>query len=120
MAQTARRLHDGAVPSWGSFSYAFGPLVAVALIGLFVVILRWAFARGTSVVAAPPTPGAESEYGLLVPVATPATYIEGEILRRQLESGGVKATLATTVDGPRILVWPKDESAARRVLTSGR
>jgi len=120
VARNPGRLHHGPVPSWGSFSYAFGPLVAVALIGLFVVILRWAFARGSSVVAAPPKPGAETEYGLLVPVAAPGTYIEGEMLRRQLEDGGVRATLATTVDGPRLLVWPKDESTARRVLTSGR
>jgi len=27
----------GIVPSWGSFSYAFGPLVAFALIAAFVV-----------------------------------------------------------------------------------
>ena len=108
------------MPSWGSFSYAFGPLVAVGLIGLFVVILRWAFARGSSVVAAPPTPGQEREYGLLVPVAAPPTYIEGEMLRRRLEDGGVRATLTTTLDGPRLLVWPQDEPRARSVLATGR
>jgi hypothetical protein len=108
------------MPAWGSFSYAFGPLVAIGLIGLFVVILRWAFSRGTSVVAAPPRPGTDAEYGLLVPVAAPPTYIEGEVLRRRLEERGVRANLATTLDGPRLLVWPQDEGRARELLASGR
>ena len=104
------------MPSWGSFSYAFGPLMAAGLIGLFVVILRWAFSRGSSVVAAAPTPGTADEYGLLVPVATPGTYIEGEMLRRGLEDAGIRATLTTTLDGPRVLVWPRDEARAREAL----
>lgn len=108
------------VPSWGSFSYAFGPLVAVAIVGVFALILRWAFRRGSSVVAAPPSPGTDTEYGLLVPVASPPTYIEGEILRRRLEEGGIRANLASTLDGPRVLVWPADAEIARAFLASGR
>lgn len=108
------------MPSWGSFSYAFGPLVAVGLIGLFVVILRWAFSRGSSVVAAAPTPGTADEYGLLVPVATPGTYIEGEMLRRGLEDAGIRATLTTTLDGPRVMVWPQDEDRAKELLARRR
>lgn len=108
------------MPSWGSFSYAFGPLVAIGLIGLFVLILRWAFGRGSSVVAAAPMPGADHEYGLLVPIASPPTYIEGEVMRRRLEAGGVRANLATTTDGPRVMVWPSDEERARALLASGR
>lgn len=108
------------MPSWGSFSYAFGPLVAAGLIGLFVVILRWAFSRGSSVVAPAPTPGSVDEYGLLVPVASPGSYIEGEVLRRTLEDAGVKATLTQTLDGPRVMVWPKDEARARELLARRR
>jgi hypothetical protein len=108
------------VPAWNSFSFAFGPIVAVALIGVFAVILRWAFGRGSSVVAAAPRPGTVEDYGLLVPVASPATYIEGEVLRRRLEDSGVRANLATTLDGPRVMVWPADEARARSVLATGR
>ena len=108
------------MPSWNSFSFAYGPFVAVVLIGVFVLILRWAFRRGSSVVAAPPRSGTVQEYGLLVAVASPATYVEGEILRRRLEDRGVRANLASTLDGPRVMVWPADESRARDVLTSGR
>jgi len=90
------------------------------VLGIFVVILRWAFSRGGSLVAAAPRPGTSDEYGLLVPVAAPSTYIEGEVLRRRLEEAGVRATLATTLDGPRVMVWPADEGRAREMLASGR
>jgi hypothetical protein len=105
------------VPSWGSFSFAFGPLVALVLVGVFALILRWAFRRGSSVVAAPAKPGTSDEYGLLIPVSVPPTYIEGEITRRRLEEAGIRATLTTTLDGPRIMVWPEDETRARALLS---
>ena len=108
------------MPSWNSFSFAYGPILAIVLVGVFALILRWAFRRGSSVVAAPPRPGTAREYGLLVAVASPATYVDGEILRRRLEDRGVRANLATTLDGPRVMVWPADEARAREVLTSGR
>ncbi len=106
--------------SWGSFSYAFGPLVAVGLIAVFVFILRWAFGRRTSVVAPPPQKGAPHEYGMLLPIASPGSYAEGEIQRRSLESAGIRATLTTTLDGPRVLVWPADEERARAHLARRR
>lgn len=105
------------MPEWNSFSYAFGPLVAVCAIGVLVLILRWSARRGSSVVAAPPRAGSASDYGLLVPIASPATYIEGEVLRRQLEHNGVRANLARTLDGPRVMVWPADAERARSLLS---
>lgn len=108
------------MPSWNSFSFAYGPFIAVLLVGVFAVILRWAFRRGSSVVAAPPRAGSVQEYGLLVAVASPATYAEGEILRLRLEERGVRANLASTLDGPRVMVWPADEARARALLTPGR
>lgn len=100
-----------------SFSYAIGPIMAFAGLGVLILLLRWTFRRGTSVVAAPPRPGDTSDYGLLTPVATPPNYVEGEILRRQLEDAGIRATLAQTLDGPRVLVWPADAERARRQLS---
>ncbi len=104
-------------PVGNSYSYIVGPLIAFAGLGILVLLLRWAFSRGGSVVAAPARPGTPQEYGLLIPVASPATYIEGEILRRNLEDAQIKATLAQTVDGPRVMVWPQDEKAARALIT---
>lgn len=105
------------MPGWNSFSYVFGPLVAAGLITFFVFFLRWAFRRGASVVAAPARPGHTEEYGMLTPVASPGTYVEGEMIRRRLEDAGIRCNLAQTLDGPRVMVWPADEERARAVIS---
>lgn len=102
-----------------SLSFVAGPLFALACLALLIVILRWAFRRGASVVAPPSRPGSSDDYGLLVPIARPATYVEGEIVRRRLEDRGIRANLAHTLDGPRIMVWPADEGRAREALRQG-
>lgn len=102
-----------------SYSYAVGPIMAFLFLGIMILLLRWAFRRGVSVVAAPPRPGQANDYGLLVPIATPPNYVEGEIIRRSLEDAGIRATLAQTLDGPRVMVWPGDESRARARLNAG-
>jgi hypothetical protein len=101
-----------------SYSYAIGPIMAFVFLGIMILLLRWAFRRGVSVVAAPPRPGQADDYGLLVPVATPPSYVEGEMIRRSLEDAGIKATLAQTLDGPRVMVWPGDEGRARARLSA--
>lgn len=103
-------------PVGTSYSYAVGPLMAFVFLGVLILLLRWAFRRGGSVVAAPPRQGPSDDYGLLVPVATPPSYVEGEMIRRSLEDAGIKATLAQTLDGPRVMVWPGDEARARALL----
>lgn len=104
------------MPSWSAYSYAFGPLIAFLGLGTLVLVLRWAYGRRTSVVAAAARPGSADAYGLLVPVASPATYIEGEILRQRLQEAGLRANLAQTLDGPRVMVWPADVERARSLL----
>jgi len=116
LAQHPRQVHTTEVPAWSSYSYFFGPLVAGLTIGVFILLLRWTFARGTSVVAAPPKRGAETDYGLLVVVSRPGNDIDGEIQRRTLAAAGIKATLVPTVDGPRLMVWPGDEQRARELI----
>lgn len=108
--------HDGGVVG-NSYSYALGPVLAFAGLGVLILLLRWTFSRGHSVVAAPPKRGKRDDYGLLVAIAHPGTYVEGEILRRQLEEAGIKATLAQTLDGPQVMVWPADEGRARQQLS---
>jgi len=105
------------VPSWGSYSYAYGPLVAFVAIGVMILVLRWAFGgRKESVVERQPRRGTPDQYGLLDPVAAPDTYIEAEVCCQRLEAAGVRATVAITNDGPRVMVWPEDLSTARDVL----
>ena len=90
--------------------------MAFSALGIMVLILRWAFARGGSVVVRAPKSGNPDEYGMLVPIASPSNYIEGEVLRRSLVDAGLRASLAQTNDGPRIMVWPKDVEVAKQVL----
>jgi hypothetical protein len=82
------------------------------------LILKWAFARGKSVIERTPKIGGEDEYGSLVVVASPNNHIEGEILRLKLVDAKIKATLTQTKDGPRIFVFASDEKIARAILKS--
>jgi hypothetical protein len=103
---------------WGSFSFVFGPLAALAAVGVLMLLLRWAFSTGHSLVERRPDVGSPEQYGLLVPVAEPPTFVEAEVVRRRLSDAGLRATLAPTTEGPRVLVFPEDVKAARLVLRS--
>ncbi len=114
------RAHTGAVPAWESYSYAFGPVVALGLVLVLVLLLRWTFSRGRSLVSRRPARGGEDEYGLLTPVARPATFVEAEMLRQRLLEHGIRATLAPTTQGPRVMVFPADAAIAGEVLRAAR
>ena len=97
------------------FLSSFGGFFAV---GVLALILKWAFARGKSVIERTPKIGSEDEYGALVVVASPNNHIEGEILRLKLVDAKIKATLTQTKDGPRLFVFASDEKIARAILKS--
>ena len=99
----------------GLFLSSFGGFFAV---GILALILRWAFARGKSLIEQTPKVGREDEYGALVVIASPNNHIEGEILRLKLVDAKIKATLTQTKDGPRLFVFARDEKIARIVLKS--
>ena len=101
------------VPAWGSFSFLYGPVMAVIGIALLMVIAKWAMQSGHSLVA---RPGRPDEYGMLVPIATPADNAAGVRMAQRLGSHGIQATLARTLDGLRLLVWPADADRARELL----
>lgn len=111
-----RSLHTEGVASWGSYSYIYGSVIALVAVAVLVLLLRWTFGRGSSVVARPARRGTEDEYGLLVAVAAPATFVEAELMRARLVAAGVRATLAPTTDGPRVMVFHTQEKAAHAVL----
>ncbi len=111
----------GQVGASGSFfTLLVAPFMALLVIVVLALLLRWAFSHGSSVVARPPTAGAEDEYGMLVTVAAPATFIEAEAERSRLVAAGVRATLAPTTDGPRVLVFPRDLERATAILRDER
>jgi hypothetical protein len=104
------------VDVWRGAAYGLAPLAPLAVVGLLVLLLRWAFSRGHSLVARRARAGHPDEYGVLVAVAAPPDYVRAELARRALVDAGVRATVARTVDGPRIMVFPEEEATARRVL----
>ncbi len=108
------------MPQWGSYSFVYGPIVAFAAVGVLMLLLRWTFRRGRSLVAAPPRAGAPDDYGLLVSVAEPPSFAEAELIRARLVGLGVRATLAPTTQGPRVLVFQEEARAARALLRGPR
>jgi hypothetical protein len=108
------------VPWLDGYSFIGGPLLILGVLGILVVLLRWTFGnRRRSLVARRPARGSEEEYGLLVSVAAPGSYAEGELLRRRLLERGIRATLAQTNDGARLMVFPPDEERARNAIARG-
>lgn len=104
------------MPAWENYSYAFGPLVALVVVLVLVLLLRWTFSRGRSLVERRALPGDEQDYGLLTAVAAPPTFVEAELLRRRLLEHSIRATLAPTTAGPRVMVFPDDVALAQEVL----
>lgn len=102
--------------SWGSFSYLFGPLIALFGLSLFVLVLRWSHAKPTPLVAPPPAVARENDYGLLVPVAAPTDRLSGQRQLATLKKHGIKASLSATTEGLRVFVWPHELDAAQQAL----
>lgn len=102
----------------GTFAYLVGwPLVVLGGFGVMVLFLRWTYTGGgQSLIARRPKQGAPGEYGLLEPVAAPGNFIEGERLRLMLAESGIRGTLVSTTEGPRLMVFAKEAAIARELL----
>jgi hypothetical protein len=82
-----------------------------------IMLLRWAFRHGQSLVAGDPKSGKPDEYGLMVPVAAAEDYVRAEMQRRMLQDAGLKVNLVRTVEGPRLMVWRTDRDRALELLS---
>ena len=93
--------------------------IALVVVAVLVALLRWAYGgRSRSLVERRAREGSAADYGLLVSIASPGTFIEGEVSRQRLAAAGIRASLVTTTEGPRLMVFPDDETRARRLLAS--
>jgi hypothetical protein len=115
MARRLRQGDTGGVPG-SEVDIFWGPGVALLVVGVLALLLRWTFSHGTSLVERRARAGHEDEYGALVPVAAPGSVVEAELLRLTLVDAGIRATMARTVDGPRVLVFPEEARTARALL----
>jgi hypothetical protein len=118
MARRLRQGDTGIVRPGSELDFLWEPGIALIVVGVLALLLRWTFSHGSSVVERRPRAGHEDEYGALVPVASPGSVIEAEMLRLKLIDAGIRATLARTIDGPRILVFPEEARTARALLRS--
>ena len=99
------------MPDWRSY------FIALAMVVVLMLLLRWAFGGpGRSLVVRRPRSGRADDYGLMVAIASPGTFIEGEVTRQRLSARGIRATLVRTDEGPRLMVFREDEARARRLL----
>lgn len=104
-----------------SYHPLLGPVVAVAALGLIVLMCRWVFSTDHRQDRAPrravaPVAG---DYGLLVPVARVRVAEDAELLRGVLQDAGIRGTVAREPDGRlSVLVFRAEESRARGLVGS--
>jgi hypothetical protein len=92
-------------------------LTAFAVLGVLVLVLRWAFSgRRDSLLARPAKPGTADEYGLMSPIAAPKDAAEGADICELLARADIQARVVGTKDGLRVMVWADDLVRARDVL----
>ena len=98
--------------------YEIGEMLTVfAVLGVLVLVLRWAFSnRRDSLLARPAKTGAEHEYGLMAPLAAPKDTSEGQQITGLLQQAGIRSRVVQTHDGLRVMVWPEDQERARELL----
>jgi hypothetical protein len=96
----------------GSLHYAVGPLIALIVLGLIAVFLRWAFGSGSPVA----TPTQEE---LLTPVATLTRRESALALRAVLSDAGIRSTIREpAAHRADVLVFPEDLERARVLALS--
>ncbi|GGV08574.1 hypothetical protein GCM10010495_21600 [Kitasatospora herbaricolor] len=94
-------------------------LLTAAVMAVLVLLLRWTYGGGSSLVERRPRTGRPDEYGLLVAVAAPPDAEQARRLAARLDAAGLRHTLVRTAEGPRLMVWPADAEAARHLLRRG-
>ena len=99
----------------GSLNYAVGPLVAVAVMVLLALFMRWAFGTGYG----HERPAARDDEGLLTLVATLSRRESAVALRAVLSDAGIRSTVRfPAAHRADVLVFPEDADRARALAAS--
>ena len=98
-----------------SYHFLEGPLIAVAALGLIMLICRWVFATDRP---SPATRAPSQDFGLLEPVAVVRTLDDATMLRSVLSDAGIRGTVADAAGGFAVLVFRDDASRARELVRS--
>ena len=92
--------------AWGT------PAVALSLVAVLALVLRWTYGRQRPV----PPSAAAGDYGLLRDVVVVGTQADAEAVCDILADADIRATTAPHGEGFRVLVFPADLSAAQAVV----
>ncbi len=106
-----------------SYSFLFGPGVAVIALAVIVLLCRWVFStthRDDRTARRRAALASRGDYGLLVPVATTRTVDDAEMLRGVLQQAGIRCTTGGSQDGngTEVLVFRADALRARDLVRS--
>lgn len=93
---------------------ALDPVIALVVVGLLAILLRWTFRPRRTSWAGPARTG---DTGLLRPVAVVDTKADANALRALLSDANVRSTIDAGPDGRiRLLVFAEDAERARAVV----
>ena len=115
MVLRLRAAHTGGVPLSSNVEFLVAPLLAVLVVGLLALVLRWAFGNGGGV-RATPKPGSPGDHGLLMPMLTVRDPQRAAQLVATLRAQGVRASLSGPPGRQLLLVWPTEVNRAAELL----
>ncbi len=98
------------MPAWNSFSYAFGPILA--LLGVLVVI--WMLKRA----GFDDKPDPEEPEHVRAPIIGPMSWADANRVAQQLQDAGLDGAISDQGDGFRVTVPADDVAQGRRVIWS--
>ena len=107
------------MPVVSSYHYLLGPMVAVAALGLIMMICRWVFStdhrddRSARRLAQLASAG---DYGLLVPISTVRSRDDALMLRSVLRAAGIRASVSADAAAHVVLVFRADAARARQLV----
>lgn len=100
-----------------SYHFLQGPLIAVAALGVIVLMMRWVFSTDHRSSRSASVSGTR-DYGLLQPVCTARSAEEAAALRDRLAQAGIRCTVTAGPDAVALLVFRDDAARARELVGS--
>lgn len=102
-----------------SYHYLEGPLIAMAALGLIVLICRWVFSTGHRPSAVSPEQTAQTlDFGLLQSVCTVRTNDDATMLQGLLHDAGIRSTIRPSDGEYDVLVFSSDALQAKGLVRS--
>ncbi len=114
LAPARSRAQTDGVPV-SSYHYLEGPLIAVAALGVIVLVCRWVFSTDHRT-ARPSTPTGEPDFGLLQSIRAAGSAQEAAALRAVLVEAGIRCTVTPRGQTWDVLVFASDADRARALV----